>query len=404
MITDKKSLPNSRLKLTMVANAAQFRHAFAHELEHVRGDVSIPGFRPGKAPDQKVIERVGRQRIEAGAIDHAISDVYFEDLREAKIVPVANPSINVEKYEAIDETTADDKEVLTFTAEVDVLPEVKIDGYKKLRLKKAADKPVIADEEVEKVIEYLRKQKATLNEVPKDTELKNEMWADLGYEGEVDGIKRDDMKNEHHPLVIGEGQLIPGFEEQILGMKAGEERIITVTFPKDYHAKELSGKKAQFTVTVHEIKEVVLPEKDEKFAADFGHPSFEKLEAAIRENLHTEKEQETRQKTEEEAIDLLLGVTKVELPQSLVEQEMDRMFEESKERLGKMNFNWETYLSQVGKTSEEIKEEMRPQAERRVNVGLALGKLMEEEGLNDQKDAGRVAIDRLLEIVSAEGK
>ncbi|MCC2631491.1 MAG: tig [Patescibacteria group bacterium] len=400
MLTEKKKLPNSRLKLTITATAAQFKHAFDHELEHISKDVSMPGFRPGKAPAQKVLEKVGRQRVEAGAIDHAISDAYFEVLREEKITPVQNPSVDVEKYEAPNENTKDDDAIITFTAEVDVLPEVKIDGYEKIKLKKN-DVPVIEEEEVQKVVDYLLKQRATLKEVPAETELKNEMWADLAYEGSVDGVSREDMKNERHPLVIGEGSLIPGFEEQILGMKTGEERTIEVTFPKDYHASELAGKKAKFEVKVNEMKEVSLPATDEKFAEEYGHPTFEKLKEAIRENLHQEKEQESKQKIEQDVVEELMKIAKFETPQSLVEQELNRMFKESQDRLVGMNFNWETYLAQVKKTAEEVKEEMRPQAEKNVRIGIALGKVIESEGIKDDGEAGKKALELLIQRATA---
>ena len=401
MLKEKKSLPNSRIKLTATATAAEFRHAFDHELEDISKDVSLPGFRPGKAPKAKVLAHVGRQRVEASAIDHAISHVYYDTIKEAQVVPVENPTINVEKYEAPGEKDADDKEVITFTVEVDVLPEVKLDGYKKIKLKKPAE-PKIEEDEVKKVIEYLLKQKASLKVAEKEVALAEGMWADIGYEGSIEGVKRTDMKNEHHPLVIGEGQLIPGFEDAIIGMKVGEKRTISVIFPKDYQASELAGKKAQFDVEIHELKEVVLPAKDAAFAKDFGHSSFEKLEAAIKENLHEEKAQESRQQLEEQVLEQLLKLAHFETPSSLIEQERNRMFGESQERLQQMNFNWETYLSQVKKTAEEVKEEMRPQAEKNVKVGLALGKVIQEEGLKEGENAGREAINRLMEIATAD--
>ncbi|MEI6478190.1 MAG: trigger factor [bacterium] len=399
MLTETKNLPNSRVKLTITANAHQFRHAFGHELENVSKGVTIQGFRAGKAPAAKVIEKVGRQRIEAEAIDHTISEVYFEAMQDAKLVPVEPPKVEVKEYVAPADDAADDTKVLTFTVEVDVIPKVKIDGYEKIKIKNH-EKPFVKDDEVEKTIEYLRKQQATLKEGEPATVLEDGMWADLGYEGSVGGVKRTDMKNEHHPLVIGEGQLIPGFEEALIGMKIGEKRTIHPTFPKDYSSSELAGKKADFEVTLHELKRVELPEKDEKFAETFGHDSYEKLVEAIKKNLHEEKEQESKQKLEEEVLDQLLKVAKFETPQSLIEQELERMFNDSRERLAKMNFQWDTYLQQVGKTADQIKEEMRPQAEKNVRIGLALGKLMEEEKLEGKENAGRLAVDKLVEIAT----
>jgi trigger factor len=399
MLTKTEKLPNSRVKLTIEATAAQFRHGFDHELEHAAKEVTIPGFRAGKAPAAKAIEKIGRQRIEASAIDHVISEVYYEAMQEAKLVPVQPPVVKVESYVAPTDKTPEDETVLTFTIEVDVIPSVSVEGYKKIKIKKA-EEPQVKEDEVEKTIDYLRKQQATLTEAEKDATLEMEMWADIGYEGSVGGVKRTDMKNEHHPLVIGEGQLIPGFEEAIVGMKVGDKRTIDVTFPKEYHSSELAGKKAKFDVEVHELKRVTLPEKDAKFAESFGHDSYDKLIEAIKQNIHEEKTQESRQKIEEEVLDELLKVAKFDTPASLIEQELDRMFAESRERLTKMNFQWDAYLSQVGKTADEVKEEMRPQAEKNVKIGLALGKVIDEEGIDSKENAGRMAVDRLVEIAT----
>lgn len=402
MLKEKKNLPNSRVKLTITASAAQFQHAFDHELENIAKDVNLPGFRPGKAPKAQVLERVGRARVEAEAIEHVVADTYMETLQEAKLIPVEQPRIAVEKYEAPTEITKDDDVVVTYTAECDVIPEVKIDGYKKIHIKHKEQEPVIAEDEVTKVTDFLRKQRATLKEADKDTTLAMGMWADIGYEGSVKGVKRDDMKNEHHPLMLGDGQLIPGFEEQLVGMKVGEERTIHVTFPKEYHAKELAGQKAEFTVKLYELKNVELPVIDNAFAKEYGHDTVDALLKAIRDNLHQEKKEESRQKIEEEVLEQLLKLAKFETPKALVEQELERMYKESKERLSSMNFDWNTYLAQVKKTEEELREEMRPQAEKHVKIGLALGKLMEEEGLQDKEGSGRQAVDRLVEMATAK--
>jgi len=399
MITKKEKLPNSRLKLIHTANAAQFRHAFGHELEEVAKTVKVPGFRPGKAPAAKVIQAAGRQRIEASALDHAISEVYFMDLREEKITPVGNPSIEITDYVAPADDASDDEKVITFTAEVDVLPEIEIKGYEKIKVKDV-EQPKITEDEVERVIEYLRKQHAQAEAAPEGTELQKGMWVDLGYEGSVDGVKRTDMANKNHPIVLGEGQLIPGFEENLEGLKVGDVKTFKITFPKDYGTQELANKEAEFTVTINEIKTITLPEKDEKFAENYGHKNFAELEKAIRENLHEEKQEQTKQQLEENVVDELIKLAKFELPQALVEQELQRLFAESRQRLEGMQFQWDAYLEQTGKTMEQLKEEMRPQAEKNVRIGLALGRVIEEEKIPSGETAARQAVDRLVEIAT----
>jgi len=397
MLKERKNLPNSRVKLTIVADAAQFRHAFEHEIEEAAPTVKITGFRPGKAPKAKLIEHIGRQRLEAGAIDHAISHAYYDVVTAERLVPVNAPQVEVTEYVAPTDDTKDDAVTVTFTAEVDVLPEVKVDGYEKIKLAKGEPAPA-SDEDVQKILTHLRKQHGLLKELPEDRAAETDMWVDISYEGSVDGVKRADMKNEHHPVVIGEGALIPGFEDNIVGLKKGEEKTFTVTFPKDYHAKELAGKKAEFTVKVLELKEVVLPELDRDFAQQFGHDTMDALDKAIRESLGEEKAAEFKQKQEEEILEQLLKIAKLEVPQSLVEQEMGRQFEDGRKRLSQLPGQWEMYLEQSGKTADELREDLRPQAERSVRTGLVLGRIVELEKIPQSDKAGREALDRLLEL------
>jgi len=399
MIKDKKSLPKSRVKLTITATAAQFRDAFAKELAELSEGVQIQGFRKGKAPESKVIEKLGRQRIEAGAMDRVISHLYYQDIQDAKLVPVSSPTVEVTEYTAPSDETADDAVVMTFTLEVDLLPEVKIDGYQKIKLPKNKAEEV-TKEDVDKIIDYLRKQQAILKEVDEGTTVKKDMWTDLGYEGSVDGVMRSDMKNDHHPIVVGEGQLIPGFEDALIGMKKGETKTFPITFPKDYHAKELAGKKAEFTVTIHELKEVTLPVVDNEFAEKFDHRKVEDLTKAIEESVAREKDQEFKAAREEGVVEQLLKLAKFDLPQSMVEQEMDRMFADGQKRLSQVPGQWETYLQQTGKTAEALREETREQAEKNVRVGLSLGKVIELEGIKDEPAAGQRALERLVEIAS----
>ena len=260
MITTKETLPNSRVKLTFTASHAQFEKALALELESVAKSVKIPGFRPGKAPEAKVIEQVGRRRLEAGAIDRVISLVYSEDMSgQREVIAVANPDrVDVTEFTVAPADATPETVVATFTLEVDVLPDVTIDGYKKIKLEKPAATKVEQDE-VDKVVDYLRRQRAAMEDAPEGTKVETGMWVDLSYKGSVDDVPRDDMHNESHPIVVGEGQLIPGFEDHLIGMQAGEIKTFKITFPAEYHSEALQGKEAEFMVTVKELKVVKLP-------------------------------------------------------------------------------------------------------------------------------------------------
>lgn len=400
MLKKRENLKDSRVRLTITSIAKSYTHAFDHVALEAGKTVKITGFRPGKAPVAKVIEKLGRVALESEALDHLISDDYYDTIKAEKLIPTDRPDIKIVEFTAPEKDADDEKIVLTFTAEFDVLPEVKIDGWQKIRVKKAKGTEVKEDE-VTRVIDYLRKQKAKVEPADPDAKAEKDMWVDVAYEGSVDGVKRTDMLNKNHPLVIGEGQLIPGFEEELIGMKVGDVKTFKITFPKDYQAKELAGKKAEFTVNINELKNVVLPEIDVEFAKAFGHDTTEALLAAIKDNLVEEKAEQDKSALEEQIIDQFLKIAKFELPASLVEQELERLFADSKARLEKMQFNWDNYLSQTGKTMEQLKEEMTPQAEKNVKVGLALGKLIQEEGLGESEKAGTLAVERLVEIATS---
>lgn len=395
MLKQKKALPRSRVILTIAASAEAFRRAFDKEVESVSVEVKIEGFRPGKAPKAKVIEKVGRPRLEAGALDQVISQAYFEGVKEASVVPVESPAVSVKEYKAPSEETENHEEVVSFTAEVDVIPEVKIDGYRTIRVKKPTQAEV-TDADLKRVIEYLQKQQAQIKEGPESAVIKEGMWVDLAYEGWLGGVKRADMASGNHPLIIGEGQFIPGFEEQLIGLKKGESKTFTLTFPKDYHTEELKGKKAQFRATINEVKAVELPAADDSLAAKFGHKTFSQLENAIRQSLDQEKDEKSKREMEDAVLEQLLKIAKFELPAALVEQELERMLKEAKDKLEKVKIHWEAYLKETAKSESDVREEMRPQAEKNVRIGLSLGKVIQEEGMADSENAGRLALEKLL--------
>ena len=397
MLKKKQSLPNSRIKLTITGDATAFRAGFEAELTALSKDLQVPGFRKGKVPRTAALERLGKMRVEAGTLDRMVSALYYDTIKSEKLVPVSQPTIEITEFTTPSDDAAADTEVVTFEVEVDVLPEVSVAGYEKIKLKKSDPEPV-EDVEVDKVIGYLQKQRGSLGEAIEDGVVEDGMWADIGYEGQVGGVKRTDMANAHHPIVVGEGQLIPGFEEALLGMKVGESKTFPITFPKDYAATDLAGKKAEFTVTVHELKKVETPELDVEFAKAFGHDSAEALKAAIRTSLEEEKAEQAKGKQEAEAIEQLLKIAKFELPVSLVEQEQDRLFAEGKARLSQAPGQWEAYLERTGKTEEQVRNEVRETAEKNVRVGLALGQVVQEEKIPQSDTAGRQAVERLIEL------
>lgn len=398
MLKSRKDLPKSRVLLTITVSAAQFRHAFAHELDAIAKDTKIEGFRPGKAPASKVLNAVGRQRVEAAALDHAVSDAYYEVLQEAKMVPVSSPNVEITSFTAPSDETADDVETVTFTAEVDIVPNVQVKGYDRIKVKTPKLEAVV-EADIDNVIKELAGQRSKLEEADKDATVKDGMWAEIRFSGSVDGVKREDMQSQAHPIIVGKGQLIPGFEDAMMGLKVGEEKTFKVTFPKQYHASELAGKEAEFTVGINELKQVVEPTIDDEFATSYGKKTLVELRDMIKENLETERKDKQQAELEELVLAELLKVAKFDAPESLIQQETDRVIKDNKERFSRMQVGWEQYLEEIKKTEEDIRADIREQSEKNVKIGLALGKVIQEENIDHSSEkAMREAMDRLIEI------
>ncbi|MEI8004357.1 MAG: trigger factor, partial [Methanothrix sp.] len=363
----------------------------------------------GKAPLDQVLASVGRARVEAGALDRAINAVYAQVMKAEDLVPVSMPNLTLDQYNAPEEQAALDHKVAKFSVEVDLLPEVELKGYEKLKIKPVKHEPV-TEKDLEEVYHYLKKQQATMKELAVDAVAVKGMWAELEYEGKVDGVIREEMKSAHHPIVIGEGNLIPGFEEHLVGMKALESKTFPITFPKDYQAKHLQGKKAEFQVKILDLKDIVLPQLDEKFAASFGHKTVAELEKAIKASLERERDEAAKVEEEEHVLEELLKYCKFELPASLIEREKARLTEETNKRMEKIR-KYRAVMDAKEKAAgesenlpddndwtSEMRQDLEVQAEKSVRIGLALGKVIELNQIEHGENATREALNYLLEL------
>lgn len=415
-ILERKSLPQSRIRLQLQVLVQDFLPSFERELMELSKEVRLPGFRPGKAPMDKVLAALGHARVEAGALDRAINAVYIQVVQEEKLIPLTAPNLTLDQYTAPKDGAAPETLVAKFTVEVDVLPEFELKGYDKLKLK-SNPPAAVSDKDLDDVIQYLRKQQAVLKELADGVVAAKGMWAELSYEGSIDGVVREEMKSSSHPLMLGDGNMIPGFEDEIYGLKKGEEKTFKITFPKDYHSESVKGKKAEFKVKLLDLKDVILPVVDEKFATSFGHKNVGELEQAISASLVKEREDAARMEQEEQILEELLKIAKFELPESLLEREKARLAEETNKRLEKIR-NYRQVMEKkeaaAGETekaeilheeeregwTEEMKKDLEVQAEKNVRIGLALGKVIELEGLEKSEHAMRDALSRLIELAT----
>lgn len=350
--------------------------AIAREMEKAAIDVGkkakIPGFRPGKAP-RAVVERHYGMEIQSEVMNRLISDSYLRAVQENKLSPVEMPNItNISPLEK--------DSPLNFTAMVEVRPAITLGAYDGIEVKDAAAEA--SDEEINQTLERLRDMYAQL-EVVEGRQLAKEHTAIIDFEGFIDGKSVENAKATDYTLALGTGALVPGFEEQLLGMNKGEKRSITVNFPPDYHGKELAGKEAQFTVTLKEVKKKVLPEVNDEFAKDIGdHQSLEELKKRLREDIEVRKRNDQSSAQREELLEKLVAAHTFDVPEGMVEQELQSMARQQVVRLARQGVD-------VGSTFDfpAFKDKNRDLAIKRVKGILLLDLIADKEniGVNDQE-------------------
>lgn len=394
MEVKKEDLKGSKAKLQVTVPPSELAAYFRTVYERLAPGVKIDGFRAGKAPYKMVLGVLGYNRLLSEGLDEALNQSYGKALAEAKVYPVGQPKVDIKKSPqfSLDETEIMDD--LLFEIEVDQMPEVRLRDYSKASVK-PPKKQEANEDEVEKIIDQLRKQKATFKERVDGAQRGDRV--EISFSGSLKGVKLDKMSSKNHPLILGEGNLIPGFEDNIRGMKKGEEKEFKIRFPKDYHDKEVADKEASFSVTLHDVKEVVLPELNGDFAKGFGHPDVKKLKSEIKKSLEVEIEKEHREKLENAVIDKMAGYVVAEIPHSLIDQEVERIIHGYKKQIEGYGVKFDKYLESMKKSEEDLRHDIHPQAEKNVKVGLMLGKIIEEQKIDHHdKEAGRQALDYLI--------
>lgn len=394
MQVKKEDLKKGKIKLIITVPANEMVAYFNKSYEKIAPTIKLDGFRPGKAPRKLIEAAAGTARILSEALDAAVSENYYKSLVQEKLNPISEPSIVINKYPNYGENEEEVKDDFEFTAELEILPPVTLGDYSKLKVaKKEAAKA--KKEDVDKAIKHFQKQSSSFKEI--DRPAKKGDRAEINFEGFLKKVRIDQMCSKNHPLILGEGNMIPGFEDEIVGMKKGETKEFKITFPKDYHSKEYAGKEAEFKIELADLKEIVLPEINDDFALKFGHKTVEELEKAIEKNLNLELTEDNKRKLESDVIDKVLTLLKAEIPDSLIDREAERMMQDFSNQLAAQGMNIDRYLESLKKTKEEMKKEIRPQAEKNVKVGLLLGKIIEEKKWDHHdSDVSRKAIDYLV--------
>ena len=372
----EKTENKNELKLEFKIEAKKFDEAIMKVYTKSAKYFNIPGFRKGKAPFNIVERMYGDEIFYEDAFNELVPPIYDKEIEENKLEVVSRPDIHIENKKK--------GEDLVFTATVQTKPEVVLGQYKGVELKKVEYK--VTDEDVNHELEHMQEHNARIITV-EDRPVKEKDIAVIDFEGFVDGKAFEGGKAENHELEIGSNTFIPGFEEQMIGMKAGEEKDINVTFPEDYFSKDLAGKEATFKVKLHEIKEKKLPTLDDEFAKDVSEfDTLNDLKTSIKEKKQAQNDDRAKHETESLAIEAVSNNTPIDIPSGMIETEIDAMIRDLEQQLSYQGINLDQYLHMINKTRKEIEDNYKEQAEKNVKSRLVLEAIIKEEKLEASDD------------------
>ena len=371
MSVQVEKLEKNMAKLTIEVAAEELEKAIEAAYQKNKSKISIPGFRKGKVPRQMIERMYGKEVFYEDAANALIPDAYEKALDECEEDIVSSPSIDVVQIEA--------GKPFIFTAEVALKPEVKLGKYKGVKVEKADI--TVTDEEVDAEINKERENNARNIEVT-DRAVKDGDITTLDFEGFVDGVAFEGGKGENYPLTIGSGAFIPGFEEQLIGAEIGKEVEVNVTFPEDYQAEDLKGKAAVFKCTVKEIKEKQLPELDDEFASEVSE--FETLaeyKADVKGKLEERKTKEAKDAKEAAVIEEIVKDSEMEIPEAMLATQQRQMVDEFAQRIQMQGLSIDQYFQFTGSSYEQMIEQVKPQAEKRIQSRLVLEAVAKAENI-----------------------
>lgn len=397
MKSTKKDISKNRVKITISIEPEKMEEYFEKNYRVLAPTVNLPGFRKGKAPRAMAIEAIGHGRLSQGAVQDAVSEGYRTALAEHNLNPVTPPNVTISKHPSFAPEGGLSNE-LTFDVEFDILPKAQLGNYKKLKVSKIDPKNLeVTDEEVEKVVDYLANQASTLKEI--DREAKVGDWAQISFKGSQKGVEIEKLSSTSFPFVIGKTAFIPGFEQEIVGMKKGQNKEFDITFPKDFQDKEIAGQKAHFSLTLEDLKEVILPKIDNEFAKKFGRNNPKDLKAAIKKSLEDEKLEREKSVQKNQIVDQIVKIVKVDVPKTLIDQEKQRMEMALAQDLQKQGGTIERYMENLKITKEKMDKDLMDQARKNILLGVALGEVAKAEGITvSSEGATNQVFDRLIEI------
>ena len=393
-------------KLTIEVSAEELEKAIENAFQKSKNKISIPGFRKGKAPRKMIEQMYGKGVFYEDAANAIIPDAYEKALEECTEDIVSSPRIDVQQLEA--------GKPFIFTAEVALKPEVTLGQYKGVKVEKADTE--VTDDEITAEIDREREKNSRTVEVT-DRPVQDGDIATIDFEGFIDGVAFEGGKSEDYPLTIGSHAFIPGFEEELIGAEVGKEKDVNVTFPEDYQAAELAGKAAVFKCTVKKLQEKLLPELDEDFVEEVSEESdtVEQYKEEVRKKLADRKEAEAKDAKETAVIDAVIEDSKMDIPDAMLETQQRQMVQDYAQRLQSQGISMEQYTKFTGMTVQNLMEQVKPSALKRIQSRLVLEAVVAaekieaseedfEEELKTMAESYQMEADKVKELLGENGR
>ena len=389
-----EKLEHNMAKLTIEVSAEELEKALQGAYNKQKKNISIPGFRKGKVPRQMIEKMYGPEVFYDDAANQLIPEAYGKVYDEEDLEIVSQPKIDIVQIEK--------GKPFIFTAEVALKPEVTLGEYKGLKVEKISNR--VTQKEIDaKLAEEQEKNARTVSVTDRPVQDKDEVVLD--FEGFVDGVAFEGGKGENYPLTIGSGSFIPGFEDQLIGANLEEEKEVRVTFPEEYHAKDLAGKDAVFKCTVHEIKVKELPELDDEFASDVSEfETLDAFKADIKAKIKEQKIAEGKRKQEDKAVEEAVANAQMDIPDAMIDTEVRQMANDFAQRLQQQGLTMDQYFQFTGMPAEKMTEELKPQALKRIQTRLVLEAIVKAENIEISDEKIDEEIQKMAESYKMEAE
>ena len=387
-----EKLEKNMAKLTIEVSAEDLEKAMQAAYQKAKGRITLPGFRKGKAPRKMIEQMYGKGIFLEDAVNALIPEHYSKALAECDLEIVSQPTIDI--------TQAEPGKALIFTAEVATKPEVTLGDYKGVEVPKTEIN--VTDEDVDAEIKKEQeKNSRTINVEDRGAQLQDVVTID--FEGSVDGVPFDGGQATEYPLTLGSNTFIPGFEDQLVGAKVGDDVDVKVTFPEEYQAKELAGKEAVFKCAVKKIEAKELPELDDDFAKDVSEfDTLAEYKEHVKTNLVERKENEAKRAKEDAAVDKAIENAQMDIPEAMLKTQCRQMLDDFSRRMQSQGLSMEQYFQFTGMTADKMMEDMKPQALKRIQTRLVLEKVAEVENIQPTEEEVNEEIAKMAEAYKME--